>query len=73
MSADDLLNFPKVKRGPDKAGNFMLENWWCMRDQTPEDLLLFLQYDSEGAHFRCQRLQLRSGPGSVEFRMVVVL
>lgn len=52
VGAEDLLLVPDPKRGAEVSSWFLQKgsghNWWYMREQTPEDVLFFLQYDSDG-------------------------
>lgn len=51
-SPEDFLVVNDKRRGPLHGSYFLQkrdgQRWWYMKEQTPEDLLLFLQYDSEG-------------------------
>lgn len=52
---DDFLSVPQPQIGPGISTSLLKKSsggaghrWWWMSAQTPEDLLLFMQYDSEG-------------------------
>lgn len=53
VRAEELLRVAQPDRGPDTASWFLQKGsgghgWWYMSGQTPEDLLLFMQHDSDG-------------------------
>lgn len=81
VGLDDHLTVPQPERGPDVNSWFLQKRsghrWWYMEEQTPEDLLLFLQYDSDGGPVvphTALSLPKSSGEAreSIEVRMVVV-
>ncbi|KAI8201837.1 hypothetical protein K4K52_006889 [Colletotrichum sp. SAR 10_76] len=57
MAWEDYLTVPQPEVGPGVEGFWLQRpqnvdrkhDWWYMADQTPEEVLLFLQHDSEGA------------------------
>lgn len=80
---EDRLSVPQPERGADVSSWFLQKSsghrWWYMREQTPDDLLLFLQYDSEGGPvvphtaFSLPGTSADDPPReSIEVRMVVV-
>ncbi|CAN8105966.1 unnamed protein product [Discula destructiva] len=52
VGLDDFLTIQQPDRGPEVTSWFLQKSsghrWWYMAEQTPEELLLFLQHDSEG-------------------------
>ncbi|KAJ3952505.1 hypothetical protein N0V92_011056 [Colletotrichum tropicale] len=57
MAWEDYLTVPQPEVGPGVEGFWLQRpqdvdrkhDWWYMADQTPEEVLLFLQHDSKGA------------------------
>lgn len=81
VSVDDYLTILQPERGPDVNSWFLQkrsgQSWWYMAEQTPEDLLLFVQHDSEGGpvvpHSSFSLPTSSDKPReSIEVRMVVV-
>ncbi|GJC86159.1 gibberellin cluster GA4 desaturase [Colletotrichum liriopes] len=86
MAWDDYLIVPQPEVGPGVEG-FWLQtpqdagrrhDWWYMADQTPEEVLLFLQHDSKGAQVVAHTSFTLPGPmpkeprESIEVRLFVV-
>ncbi|KAJ0339608.1 hypothetical protein KNSL1_011952 [Colletotrichum chrysophilum] len=74
MAWEDYLTVPQPEVGPGVEGFWLQRpqdadrrhDWWYMADQTPEEVLLFLQHDSEGYHIRfniensCDRIDVHA-------------
>lgn len=53
VGPDDFVIVNDARRGP-RHGSYFLQKrdghrWWYMKEQTPEEILFFLQYDSAGS------------------------
>ncbi|TDZ14034.1 Gibberellin cluster GA4 desaturase [Colletotrichum spinosum] len=86
MAWEDYLVVPQPEVGPGVEGYWLQRpqdaerqhKWWYMADQTPEDVLLFLQHDSEGAQVVAHTSFSLPGPApaepreSIEVRLFVV-
>ncbi|KAF0327873.1 hypothetical protein GQ607_004703 [Colletotrichum asianum] len=66
----DYLTVPQPEVGPGVEGFWLQRpqdadrrhDWWYMADQTPEEVLLFLQHDSEGAQVVAHTSFTQPGP-----------
>ncbi|KAK1840958.1 hypothetical protein CCHR01_16408 [Colletotrichum chrysophilum] len=86
MAWEDYLTVPQPEVGPGVEGFWLQRpqdadrrhDWWYMADQTPEEVLLFLQHDSEGAQVVAHTSFTQPGPvpkeprESIEVRLFVV-
>lgn len=86
VSWDDYLIVPQPEVGPgvegywiqNPAGEECKYDWWYMSAQTPEDVLLFLQHDSDGSQVIPHTSFALPGPvpeearESIEVRLVVI-
>ncbi|KAI8240261.1 hypothetical protein K4K55_001014 [Colletotrichum sp. SAR 10_96] len=70
MAWEDYLTVPQPEVGPGVEGFWLQRpqdadrrhDWWYMADQTPEEVLLFLQHDSEGAQVVAHTSFAQPGP-----------
>ncbi|KZL81203.1 hypothetical protein CI238_08681 [Colletotrichum incanum] len=86
MAWEDYLIVPQPEVGPGVEGFWLQKpqdagrhhDWWYMADQTPEEVLLFLQHDSKGAQVVAHTSFTLPGPApkepreSIEVRLFVV-
>ncbi|KAK6209789.1 hypothetical protein QIS74_11373 [Colletotrichum tabaci] len=86
MAWEDYLTVPQPEVGPGVEGYWLQRpqdagrrhEWWYMADQTPEEVLLFLQHDSGGAQVVGHTSFTLPGPApkepreSIEVRLFVV-
>lgn len=83
---EDYLIVPQPEVGPGVEGYWVqrpqkegrAHDWWYMAEQTPEEVLLFLQHDSKGAQVVAHTSFALPGPEpdevreSIEVRLMVV-
>lgn len=86
MEWEDYLIVPQPEVGPGTEGYWLQRpqdagrkhEWWYMADQTPQDVLLFLQHDSEDRQVVAHTSFMQPGKPpkepreSIEVRLFVV-